>query len=341
MHWRRTGVVLNRLVFALSGALATSFGLGCLALAGLDKYSEVDPAEIGADGSVDVLGEGGVDDPTRPSSLRLTMRDMGFHLNQLIEFRVIDNQNLIQTRGFIFPLDNGGTQSVTVNIPNAIPLENRPYRLDFYGDVDKSGGYSGIGDVLRQDHAWRISPLEDTPPGAFSHVPNLVQVVFEHSKVLTDIDQWPLGTKAPAKATGLATLVRFSGAKMARYQGKLIQVRIVESRVLHTVGLYRNPQIPSGDFVALVPGILEPETSYNVDVYIDANGNGQYENPQTQAQDVDLGWRIPVKATLPSAPADAGGSPVDGGVPADAEIGIDIDFDPTGSYPSNTDVGEP
>ncbi len=331
----RGGFVLNRLAcFSLLGILSGTCAFGCLAITRLDRFSEVDPS--GATDATDASSEGGgVDDPTRPSSLRLTLRDMGFHLNKLIEFRVIDNQNTIQTRGFIFPLDRVGSQSVTVNLPNALPLDNRPYRLDLYGDVNNSGDYDGIGDVLRQDHAWRISPLVDTPAGAFPHEANVVQVVFEHNKILTDIDEWPLGTKAPARATGLGAIVRFSGAQMAPYQGKLIQVRIAEGRVSRTVGVYRNPQIPSGDFSAFVGGVLDPEVAYNVDVYVDANGNGEYEDPSGQAQSVDLGWRIPVKATLPDM--DAG---VDGGAP-DAPIGISIDFNPTGSYPSNVDVGPP
>jgi hypothetical protein len=332
----------------LGVAAATS---GCFAIANLGKYElgeEALASEGGTDGgdedaTIEAQPPGGVDDPTLPSGLRFTMRDMGIHLNQLIEFHLVDNQNTMQMRGIILPLDKIGTQSITLNVPNGIPLENRPYRLDFFADMNSSGNYDGIGNVLTQDHAWRIAPLVDFPAGKFPHVSNLVQVVFEHTKIFVDINQWPMGTMAPANATGLGFKVRFFGAKMAQYKGKLLEVRVSDSRLSRTVGLYRNPQIPDGDFNVFVLGMLEPEVSYNVDVYVDANGNGKYDNPSTQAQDVDLGWRIPTKATLPDAGAkdagvDAGDAGIDAGGPP---IGISIDFDPVGAYPSNTDVGEP
>jgi hypothetical protein len=348
---------INRAVSIFFGMCALApVAAGCHLILGANDFS-FGSADGGGDGSGEGGGleAGGVDDPSKPSSLRFTMRDMGVHFNQLIEFRIIDNQNTIQTRGKIFPVDETGRESMTVNVPGALPLDNRPYRLDFYGDMNHSGNYDGIGDVLRQDHAWRISPLEDTPAGTFPHVPNLVQVIFEHSKIITDIDQWPLGTKNPAKATGLSVRVSFSGEKMKPYRGKLLQVRVGESRIEHTVGVYRQPQVPDSDFSATIEGILEPEVSYFVDVYVDANGNGKYDNPAVLAQDADLGWRIPVKATMPDdldAGSDAQADAGDAGADADAAVdaatppsgplyGISIDFDPTGAVPSNTDVGEP
>jgi hypothetical protein len=330
---------MARLVLAPSVAAALACSVvGCIVVSGIGRFSEgLAPADAAPPDVADepAVAEGGVDDPTQPSTLRFTMRDMGVHFNQLIEFRIIDNTNTIQTRGLLFPLDDEGTVSVTVNVPYAVTIDNRPFRLDFYGDMNHSGTYDGIGDVLKQDHAWRVAPLQDSPANAFPHVPNLVQVVFEHTKLMTDIDQWPIGTQNPAKATGLSALVRFAGEKMGTYVGKLVEVRIAESRTLRTVGFFRQPKLATGDLAVVIDGVLEPDVSYNVDVYIDANGNGAYDNPSKQQTVVDLGFRIPVKAQMP----DPGDASPDAG--ASTPLGIVLDFDPQGAYPNNVDVGEP
>ena len=39
-------------------------------------------------------------------------------------------------------------------------------------------------------HGW-VPPLVDHPPGTFPHVANVVQVVFTHDKLWTDINYWP------------------------------------------------------------------------------------------------------------------------------------------------------
>ncbi|HZO15617.1 MAG TPA: hypothetical protein VFB62_20230, partial [Polyangiaceae bacterium] len=76
----------ERALFALL-SMATA---GCFVITDLDRYQ---PDQSGS-GAADAI-----DDPALPSTLKLTMIDMGFHFNQLIEYRVIDNQNAIQSRG--------------------------------------------------------------------------------------------------------------------------------------------------------------------------------------------------------------------------------------------------
>ena len=71
----------------------------------------------------------------------------------------------MQCRISIKPLDRAGVESITLNVPGAIPAANKPYRLDFFADVNRSGGFDGAGNVRLQDHAWRIFPLEDFPAG--------------------------------------------------------------------------------------------------------------------------------------------------------------------------------
>lgn len=318
-------VTRDRLAMGVGALLCGALGTGgCFAIANLDRFH----ADGGAAG-----GTGGTDDPTQPSSLSLTLHDFGFHYQQLIEFRVIDSQNRLQCRGVIQPLDQAGTVQITLNAPKAILPTNQPYRLDFYADVNDSGTYDGIGNVLKQDHAWRIEPLTDYPPGEFTHVANLVQVFFEHNTDFTDIDSWPdPGQHNPPQDTGLAARVRFDGASMAQWQGKLVQLRITEAVSGHVVGLYRNPQIPSGDFVADIQGVLDPMVGYYLEIYVDGNGDGVYQNPAQPSASADLGWRIAVQANDGTSDAGSSGQP----------YGIDYAFNArTEANPNNADVGAP
>lgn len=334
----------DRVAKGLGAALLCALGTGgCFAIANLDRFNDGDAGS----------GVAGVDNPSLPSSLSLTLHDFGFHYQQLIEFRVIDDQNRIQCRGIIEPLNQAGTISITLDAPKAILPMNTPYRLDFYADVNDSGGYDGIGDVLTQDHAWRISPLTDYPTGAFTHVANLVQVFFEHNTDFTDIDSWPNpGEHNPPQDTGLAARVTFDAASMAAWQGKLVQLRIQEANTGHVVGLYRNPQIPSQDFVANIQGVLDPGVDYYLDIYVDANGDGMYQSPAQPSGNADLGWRIPMKAGTGTGTGGAGGADgggVDAAAPATMNdetytqpYGIDYAFNAlTDPNPNNVDVGPP
>jgi hypothetical protein len=317
----------RRLALAVGGLCILGTTQGCFLVADLDSYRP-EAADAGA--------EGGTDDPTIPSSLKLTMIDMGFHFNQLIEYRVVDSANSIQSRGIIRPLDHPGTVKITLDVPEAIPTANRPYRLDFYADMNGSGGYDGLGDLLKNDHAWRVEPLVDFPTGKFVHASNVVEVVFEHNAVLTDIDRWPTnGSVNPARGTGLGARVRFAADGLSGWKGKLLQARIIEQLSGHCVALYRIPEVPDGDFEAIVPGVLDPGARYNLDIYIDANGDGKYDNPAELSSNSDLGWRIVLQAGV--SEADAG---VDGGT--SEPLGIDYLFNSTTEpSQSNIDVGPP
>jgi hypothetical protein len=319
---------------------------GCFAVANLDRFRPgVDDAGSIDDGGVtdapateaEAAGGDAADDPSLPSSLELTLRGMGVHLNQLIEFWIIDNANQIQMHGVVQPLDQPSSQSLTINVPGGIPLGNAPYRFDWFADNNNSGGYDGLNTGLTHDHAWRMAPLVDFPAGKFPHVPNLVQIVWDHNRVFTEINEWPQGTVNPPKGTGIDALVNFSGAKMSPWTGRLVQVRVVQARTHQTVGLFRRPGMPATDFSGLVTGILEAGEQYNVDVYVDANGNGTYENPSGVGSSLDLGWRFPVTASsIPDGGAgDAAAADAGGGL-----VGIRLDFDPQ-SAPGIIDVGEP
>jgi hypothetical protein len=50
------------------------------------------------------------------------------------------------------------------------------------------------------------------------------------------------------------------------------------------------PKMTQPTFDMKVPGVVEDGVIYNVLVYVDANGNGSYDNPATGGG--DLGWSV-------------------------------------------------
>jgi hypothetical protein len=250
---------------------------GCFRVIDLDRYQESapPPPPPSADGVTSA-------DTADYTSLRVTVVAMKPHTGQMMEFRVVDGHNFIQSRMIVSAM---ATLDATINVPAAIPKPNGPYRLDFYADVNFSGGYDGLGSVLANDHAWRIDPLADYPEGT-TPIPGLVQVRFVHNTSFTDIDQYPSGVPNKAADTGLGAKVHVVG--MDAYQGKMAQVRIADRGSHHVVATYRVPEVRGGGFEAAVPGSVEQGTDYDVDLYVDVNGNGAYDDPTKDGGDLGL-----------------------------------------------------
>ncbi|MDP9149298.1 MAG: hypothetical protein M3O36_05065 [Myxococcota bacterium] len=210
------------------------------------------------------------------------------HLTQMFEYRIIDSSNFVQSRGVVNPL---GAQDVVINVPHAIPTANGPFHLDFYADVDGSGGYNlgdgGTRSVISNDHSWRIDPLVDAPASGVAVVDGLVQVTFTHNTSFTDINTYPSGTPNISRDTGLGAVIHVINADALH--GVLLQVRVVEPVANRTVGLFRVPQVGPPLFDMIIPGVVENLSDYVVYAYADANGNGVYDNP---AVGPDLGWRL-------------------------------------------------
>jgi hypothetical protein len=244
--------------------------------------------------------------------LQLTLVGMKPHLAHTYEYRVIDANNLVQSRGVISPL---GAADVTIFVPRAIPRSNGPYRLDFYADVNGSGGYDGIGSVISNDHAWRIDPLQDYPAGSVAPVDGLVQVTFTHSTSFTDIDQYPSGKPNKSKDTGLGAALKLKSLGAAN--GRMLEVRIAEKETKHVVGLMRVHQIAKDELDLSIPGVVDVGVDYDVDVYVDANGNGAYDDPSKDQGD----WGMRAEA-------------------ASTESGLAVTLD-TLELPHNLDVGRP
>jgi hypothetical protein len=309
----------------------TRAGIGSLLLAGfvvatsacntlmdLDRFKQVSASEDGGQDSgqdSDVVGnDAGTFDGDR--DLVIVLQRMAPHPTQLFEFRIVDGANRVQTRGLLDPL---GEQDVTIHVPVSVSEFGGPYRLDMYADQNDTRSYDGLGSGTTNDHAWRI-PLEaSTRRGRTVEVSGTTMTLtFLHDTVFTNIDTDLMGNAAVPGDTGLDAKISFSKLP-ASYQGVPLQVRIANADTDRTVGLYRFPQAKAPPFDAVIPGVVEGEVAYNISVYIDVNGNGEYENPS--AGGPDKGWCQ--KRT------------------ADATKGLEFAFDPDLAGDGKCDVGAP
>lgn len=190
------------------------------------------------------------------ADLRLTVKGMTSHVAELFEYRVVDKNDFIQSRGIVQPL--GGVEA-TLFVPGAVPI-GEGFKLDFYADHDKSGGYTQTdGSPGAKDHAWRI-PF-DKPPND----DNVFVVDFQHNTVFS-----LLATPTPSKTYGTDAVVRL--VNTGPLTDKRVEVRIADASTKHIVGLYRIPApfpATSTPFVITIPGMIEDGVTYDVAVYTD------------------------------------------------------------------------
>ncbi len=186
--------------------------------------------------------------------LRLT--GMTAHQNQMLEYRVVgSDDNVIYFKGFIKPL---GVPTLELRAPGAVPRNSKPFRLDFYADVNNSGNFDGIDSVSSNDHAWRIEPL------AKANKDGQVVIEFTHNFDFTDLDQYPKGVNDPAKELFTPAEIKLQNLGSA----KIVELRIIDTGSKHTAVLYRFPQAKDGDSMK-VKGMIEVGNPYVVDVIVD------------------------------------------------------------------------
>ena len=246
--------------------------------------------------------------------LNLTIKGLVTHVNHRFEYRVIDANNFVQSRGVLEPT---GAVDVTIHVPQAVPRVNGPYRLDFFADKNHSGGWDGLTEAVDHDHGWRVEPLVNSAGGDPNN--GVIEITYVHNTSFTELNNFPTsptGAPNPPRDTGSSATIHFAG--MQDYMGKLVQVRVAEMPSGHIAGLYRVPIILKPDFDGIIPGIIDPGVEYRIDVYADANGNGAYDNPAAGAG--DHGFRLP-------APSDA--------------KGLNFAFNPKTFPERSVDVGAP
>ena len=268
-------------------------GTSCFAVTNLDRFKQTS----GATGDF--------------QDLSFTMRGAVPHLTNLFEYRVIDHNNIIQSRGVYNPL---GAADTTVNVAKAVQRVNGPYRLDFYADRNFSGGWDGLNTGDLHDHGWRIDPLVSTDPAADPNGP-AITIVYDHNLSFTELNEYPVGTVNPPKDPGVNATIHFANIDV--YKDKLFEARIADANG-HTSGMYRVAALTTPTPDGTVGGIIDPEVEYDVTVYVDANGNGVYDNPAQNAG--DHGFKVHLTSTA---------------------TGLAFTFDPSALGDHTVDVGPP
>lgn len=268
----------------LRTVLLASLATGCFAVVDVDRFKQ------------------GTASNSQFQDLRFRIEQATSHVTNYFEYRVVDSNNVIRSRGIVDPLVR---PDVDIHAPKAVPTQGQ-FRLDFYADKSQQRTFNGLGPGQTSAHAWRIEPLADYPPPGDPN-DGVFDVHYVHDTNFTELTNKP--------ATDLGFAFKMTLRKMTPYQGKLVQVRVSDAGTGQTLGVYRFPQLSIAEPSIVIPGIIL-DLNYTIDVYADANGNGAYDNP---ASGGDHGWRT-------SATGNG------------AELVVSFDPDAT---PKNIDVGIP
>jgi hypothetical protein len=236
--------------------------------------------------------------------VRFTAKSMLPHFNETFEVRLVDRLNHVQAKAIYSEMVYA---DFTLYLARVVPKANAPYRLDFWADHNLSSRYDGIrGGVNDKDHAWR-RVLSDPLPEDMRLVGSRYELEFLHDTafvdIFTDLDGNPI--------SGDDTLLPCDlNVVSPGYVGKMIELRVVDRASGRLVGLYRQGRARD-TFHAVISGILDEQTEYDVSAYVDMNDDGKYDagepswkldftsTPAGAVVDIDL-------TTLPQAPIDTG-----------------------------------
>jgi hypothetical protein len=224
-------------MLATTAALAASTS-SCFAVTNLDRFG----AGAGPNGNF--------------NDLNLTVRGMFSHVAEMFEYRIVDANNTLQSRGIIVPL---GGPDAKMFATGAVPKQNGPFTLDFYADHDNNGHYDRDPTQGTGDHSWRIPLTPDLldDKGAFV-------IGFDHNTSFSVIT-----SPEPPREIGMPATVRF--ANINALLGKRIEVRIADASSKRVVAMYRIPSLTGATPSVTIPGMIEPGVTYTVEVYTDDN----------------------------------------------------------------------
>jgi hypothetical protein len=237
----RRGLLLH-----LGVLLAASGSSSCFAVSNLDRFRQAEAVD------------------TNFSSLHMTVRGFVNHVHELFEYRIVDNTNVIQSRGIIVPL---GGPDATFQAAASVPKQNGPFHVDFYADHDGSGGYDNPRPDVILDHSWRL-PLTDSLLDATG---TTYVLVFDHNTSFTE-----LNTPAPAREFGLPAKVHLTN--LESFQNRRIEVRISDASTKRQTAMHRAVGVSQPAYDAVVSGMVESGLSYTVEVYTD-DASSSYAAP--------------------------------------------------------------
>ena len=246
----------HRSVVAVLGLVVLTFHCGGGDDAATSSGSGGAAGSVGAAGASGSAGSAGASAATEFDDLSLKLTGMGVHVANVLEYRVVGNvDNVLRARGFVQPL---GAADVTIDVKKVVPRdEKQKYRLDFYADVNSSGGFDGLDSVSTNDHAWRIPELTASA--------GVVTVAFTHNIDFTDISQYPKGTPAAPVEVGAGVSIKIQ--KLGALVGKVLDLRVVDTATGHVTLAYR--YTAASETTMQATGVIDTARKYSLDVMAD------------------------------------------------------------------------
>lgn len=282
--------------------------LGCLSLVALGAVTPSCTASLELDrfrtDQSSLQGDGGAAN-VNYFDVRFAATSMESHLNEYFEMRIVDRNNAVQAKAIYN--DIFGTDFV-IYMSQIVPKLNPPYRLDYWADHNKSGGFDGIvGGINEKDHAWRRI-LQEPLPDDIRLNGAVYNFDFLHDTNFVDIATDLEGKPVELEDTLLPFELTVGGANT--YLGKMMEIRVVESASGRLVGLYRQGRLKE-PFKATITGILDEVTKYEVSAYVDADESGKYDatDPSWSFEFTSNSGGASVTldtATLPQTPIETG-----------------------------------
>ncbi|HVH42758.1 MAG TPA: hypothetical protein VM925_10455 [Labilithrix sp.] len=235
--------------------------------------------------------------------VKFTAKSMQSHLGEYLELRVVDRLNSIQAKAIY---NDVTVPDFTLYLARVVPKANAPYRLDYWADHNVSKRYDGIqGGINDKDHAWR-RVLADPLPEDMRLVGSRYELEFLHDTafvdIFTDLNGNPISGEDSLLPCDMNVI-------SPGFVGKAVELRVLEKASGRLVGLYRQGRAKES-FHALIPGILDVETQYEVLAYVDINDSGNYDKAdpswKLEFTSQETGAAVDVDTALPQTPIETG-----------------------------------
>jgi hypothetical protein len=155
-----------------------------------------------------------------------------------------------------------------LRLPSLVPEGD--YRADVFVDGNANGVYDGPA----IDSSWSVM------------IPSLASATAMLSGTDPTVDLNTL--QRIAGTTFTAQLTGFDADEV----GHRFELRVIDPGSLATVGSYVLPQLTNSQLSVTLPDILDDGTSYNVDFWVDVDGNGVYSGPP-----LDHTWRVMISSS--------------------------------------------
>jgi hypothetical protein len=182
----------------------------------------------------------------------------------------------------------------TIDCPKFVPKANAPYRIDWWADHNKTGGYEGIvGGINEKDHAWR-RVLEDPLPEDVHFTDGVYVLDFLHDTNFVDIFTDLEGNPSSGDDVLLPLKLNIKGT--VPFQGKMLEIHVSDKAsgrlvALHRIGFVRQ------DYIAEVTGVLDEQTTYEVAAFVDLDAKDEYVS-------TDPSWKVDMTSTETGIEAD-------------------------------------